>query len=357
MSEGIAIIILLLKGLLTIHLPFFLDIYGTPFLVVGLIWYGLDYRKFSSFQKGIYILCVISSVISIWMALSMEFSSNKGIDGIGEAIAKGAIFNIASIISIVTAISLFVICTKSLPYRPIIIGGAIIFTVLLIAGFNAPEIIRRSKITVTMAQEENMHSVKEFEEELVSRNLLTGKGMVYGIDKDFEEYSQMDELSWENDANKKYPAYVYVFSVDNNLDKDAIDEKILRSNSWLGFAEEIYFYIYYINGQITAVPARCIEQFNERNIISVNLIFSETERVHVFDFRENKYIYLAEKDGVDSSFISFYDKSHDKFEYELNFLSNSGYYSEYLCAAFHIVDRVNFDSIMRGFENWAYQKN
>lgn len=86
---------------------------------------------------------------------------------------------------------------------------------------------------------------------------------------------------------------MYVFSVDNNLDKDAIDEKILRSNSWLGFAEEIYFYIYYINGQITAVSARCIEQFNERNIVSVNLIF---QKLNVFMFmileKTNTYIWL-----------------------------------------------------------------
>ncbi len=356
MSEVIAIIISVLKVLLTIHIPYYFDLYGTPFLVGGLVWYGWDYDQFSGFQRGIFILCVISSAIRIWMIFALIFSNNKGIDGIGEALGKVIILNYARMVSIITAIVLFVTCTISFAQGPLIIGGVFVCTVLFIVWLNIPEYIRRSKITITQVREENMHSVKEFEDELISRKLLTEQGMMYGIDKDSKEYKQLDVLSWDKDANKKYPAYMYVFGIDNYLDKDAIDEEILRRHSWLGFDKKIYFYIYYINGQITAVPAACWKQFYERNIMAMDLIFSETERVYVYDFKKNKYIYLAEKDGIGSKYVSLYDKSQGKLKYELDFLNKSSYYSEYMCVAFLMVDQVNLDSITQGFKKWAYQK-
>lgn len=334
--------ILVLKGILTIFLPTLFWEWGNIFLLAGLIWYGVDYGQMSGFQHFIFIICGIMSVINLWKEIKDKMPMHRDFS---ETMGDGLIGMYSKFISIIAAMILLVASAESVLYGLLVVGGIILVYYLIAELRLMPEKKRKSEITVITPGEENLHTLQDFKLELESRNLMAKEGLLYGIDEYLEKNRKADVLSFTEVPEKKYPAYVYIFSVKdvngNNIYGQDVPEEFIQ----LMNIKEFYFYVFYANGQITVAPATCNREFNEISIWAKKVIFTETERIYVYDIRENKYKYLTEMNGV--NIIDSFEDVRGKFKYTIQYPTPSIAHIKNIDLVYIGVERVDWENIIK----------
>lgn len=335
-------ILLLLKGILTIFLPLLFWDWGNLFLLAGLVWYGMDYGQMNGLQRGLWIICGILTVINLWMQVKEVSPRHREF---AESLGDGLLGAYSKLISIVVAMVLLVISAPTLVYGFLVLGGILLVDRFIVELRLMPEKIRKSKIAVITPGEENLHTLQEFKEELESRKLMAEDGFLYGIDENLEENRRADVLSFSEVPEKKYPAYIYAFCAKDVKGNDTNRQDVPEDVRTLLNSKETYFYVYYVNGQITVVPATYDREFIEVRIRAKKLVFTETNRIYVYDVRENKYKNLAETDGV--HIIYSFKDVRGKFEYSIEYPLPAISHIRYTDLCYIPVERVDWENITK----------
>lgn len=159
--------------------------------------------------------------------------------------------------------------------------------------------------------------------------------------------------------NKKYPAYAYIIKLDKYLDENMIDMN--PSQSWNNYkwitydTRDIYFYIYYINGQITAAPAKGDNNTSYVNISPTNNIFSESDYMYIYDYKKNRYRYLPQSNGIGDSYEYLRVEDKDsKINYRIYLPNEEEYFNDITCYHVKLLDRIDLENIKEGLKKLAY---
>ena len=299
--------------------------------VIGFLIYIFALKELSIKRIILMILAGVFLFLTAFFTSSLNSSDNKGIDGIGEALALGFFINICLYIYYILAFIFFILYAKKFIFKKkaiISILVSILVIALIVVAYKFYKFHSTTK-KVT----EDINSVSDFKNELVKRNLYNDDYFLFGVDNN-DNY--IHKIDFETDLNKKYPSYVYY------------GYKTSDTENWI---------IYYTNGKIYAVlgeydKSQSFQGYNEiRCELKCKYILCDDNEIYTYNWIKNYYEkFNNEEDGVFNTHLRY-------FVTDNNFKGNSNMgiskinvdvvekdedsYIEYVNKKYMIIDEIN----------------
>lgn len=285
---------------------YYISFYGLK--IIGILIYIFILKNLKRRQIIYIVLFVFNLLISILFLSSLNNVSG-GLDSLGKAMAIGLLFDASMYLYYIIAFLLYMSYAKKFVFKKNAIIRAVIVLLLVIVIYLVSYILRVERI-----DESKLVSVKDFENELISRNICNKKcntstdTKLYGIKKGLKK---ADDLSFYSDSDKKYPLYVYASVKKEN------------ENNWI---------MYYINGNLYAVNGyyylsnfsfsneeqKVIIGYPKIMVSESNKIVTYNPKLNVFEETESLWVgsfnYYAEDGGI-NIFIDYPEATKKEYNF------------------------------------------
>lgn len=244
----------------------FFGIIGMIISVILLILYIINQKEKNILQIIFTVLGFIGAIAFFNGLYSINTMTNKGIDGIGEAIINGVLISYGRLLLVICSLIIIIIDNRKIIFRKKVIISTIIIGILICLSIPIKMIITTKKVT------DNIPTINDLKKELIERGFQTENYRLYGINKNNKKAIR---LSFEENPNEKYPLYVYT----------VIDYP------WI---------IYYANNEIYAARGEYWDYYttykkdsgyNEEKVIweYPNEVISETSEISIYNPKINRY--------------------------------------------------------------------
>ena len=274
MKKNIIALLLIILPLDILILGIFSDLYLLAYLpmIIGYIIYICNSNK-NKLTKILITIGFFSMFISL-LSFNNLSTLDGGIDSIGEALVLAAAYRFGNLISKIIALILLIIDNKKYIFRKKVIIPFIVVVLLLGAIYFICSVLHTFLTTIKV--DKTIPTVKDFEEELIERELISNYSdyRLYGIKKEFEKGIT---LNFKENSTEQFPLYIYV------ADKSLNDGE----KQWL---------IYYINGEIYAIWGCLFEWTNVDNIKEEKIIFdypysmkTENDKITTYNVKKNRF--------------------------------------------------------------------
>ena len=299
--------------------------------VIGFLIYIFALKELSIKKITIIAVAGVFLLLTGFFTISLNNSDNKGIDGIGEALATGFIMNVCLYVYYSLAFVLFILYAKKFIFKKKVIISIIISILTIILIVNAYKFFLFHSTTEKVTEE--IKSVADFKNELVKRNLYDDDYFLFGVDNNDNYIHRID---FETDLNEKYPSYIYYGYKANNV------------NKWI---------IYYTNSKIYAVlgeysESQSFQGFNEiRCKYDCEYLLYEDNEIYTYNWIKNYYEKINnEKDGIYNTDLCYYvtdpiikgSSNRNISKIYVDVLEKTGYgYIENMTMKYVIIDEIN----------------
>lgn len=299
--------------------------------VIGFLIYIFVLNQNTKKRKALIIISGIFLILTGLAQKNMESMDNKGLDYIGEALARALIFKACLYIYYISTIVLFISYSKKFLFKKKVI---IAIVVLIIFSSISGVIIKQiNNYTSTQKINDDIPTVNDFKSELMKRNLYDNDGLLLGIDNKDRNIHRIT-----NNLDEKYPSYIYLGYKTKNLNK------YFNKNE-----DYLYWIIYYTNGKLYAALVDDYKSSYPESFYIYSNILSEEETKYVYNTEENYYdIIKSETDYVKTDRL--YYEGNNRY-ISIEYLKKCDYGYSILCVEYKLIDKINSQTL----DNYAEQ--
>lgn len=271
--------------------------------VIGFLIYFLALKKTTKAKIILSIIAGVFLLLSGLTYISMDNMDNRGIDGIGEALAIAMILKINLGIYYILTFIVFILYSKSFLLKKKVIISIVVSIIVIVLLVVTIKVFYNYVLVGKVSKD--IPTVNDFKNELIERGLYVEENQLFGVD---DKGDNIHQLSFSDNSGEQYPSYVY-------YGYKTINENKPESYEYYNYKKHCDYYewiIYYTNGKIYAAIGELDDSQLFQNYYSLRLstdsnILSEDEEIYTYNWEKNYYEKIdIEKDGVAIDDLRYY---------------------------------------------------